>query len=146
MLLIGLGASMPWGLMDGLSISLVPKERAGMATGIFNITRVAGEGIALAIVTAVLAALLQSSLTTSLPKAEGASTTRLMNVAERIATGNLEQAAKLLPGVDRPFLAQSYAEAFQVLTYILIAITLISAVIVFGFLGRSAGEDARAAP
>ena len=43
------------GLMDGLSVSVVPKERAGMATGIFSTTRVAGEGIALAIVGAVLA-------------------------------------------------------------------------------------------
>ena len=46
----------PWGLMDGLSVSVVPKERAGMATGIFSTTRVAGEGIALAIVGAVLVA------------------------------------------------------------------------------------------
>lgn len=142
MLLIGLGASMPWGLMDGLSISVVPKERAGMATGIFNTTRVAGEGIALAIVTAILAALLQLSLMNSLPKIEGGSATPVMNVAERIATGNLEQAARLLPGVDRSFLVQSYADAFQVLTYILIGITLISAGIVFGFLGRSAGSPA----
>jgi hypothetical protein len=46
MLAIGIGAGMPWGLMDGLSVSVVPKERAGMATGIFSTTRVAGEGIA----------------------------------------------------------------------------------------------------
>jgi hypothetical protein len=54
MFLIGVGVSLPWGLMDGLAVSVVPKERAGMATGIFNTTRVAGEGIALAIVTALL--------------------------------------------------------------------------------------------
>ncbi|MGM3304349.1 hypothetical protein ACS26S_27150, partial [Bacillus cereus group sp. BC12] len=57
MVTIGIGAGMPWGLMDGLSVSVVPKERAGMATGIFSTTRVAGEGIALAIVGAVLAGL-----------------------------------------------------------------------------------------
>lgn len=44
MLVIGIGAGLPWGLMDGLSISVVPAERAGMATGIFSTVRVAGEG------------------------------------------------------------------------------------------------------
>lgn len=60
LLVIGIGISLPWGLMDGLAVSVVPKERAGMATGIFSTTRVAGEGVALAIVTAVLSALTQS--------------------------------------------------------------------------------------
>lgn len=54
MIVIGTGISLPWGLMDGLAVSVVPKERAGMATGIFSTTRVAGEGVALAIVSAVL--------------------------------------------------------------------------------------------
>ncbi len=57
MLLIGIGISLPWGLMDGLAVSVVPRERAGMATGIFSTTRVAGEGLALAIVGAGLSAL-----------------------------------------------------------------------------------------
>lgn len=45
MVLIGIGSGLPWGLMDGLSISVVPKERAGMAAGIFGTVRVAGEGL-----------------------------------------------------------------------------------------------------
>ena len=43
LLLIGAGISLPWGLMDGLAVSVVPVERAGMAAGIFNTTRVAGD-------------------------------------------------------------------------------------------------------
>ena len=50
LLLIGLGIGLPWGLMDGLAVSVVPSERAGMATGIFSTVRVAGEGMALALV------------------------------------------------------------------------------------------------
>jgi hypothetical protein len=42
--------------MDGLAISAVPVAKAGMAAGLFNTVRVAGEGIALAIVSAVLTA------------------------------------------------------------------------------------------
>lgn len=71
MLLIGLGTGLPWGLMDGLSVSVVPKERAGMATGIFSTTRVAGEGVALAIVSAILASLAKARLTTLLPEVGG---------------------------------------------------------------------------
>ncbi|MEB0150924.1 MFS transporter, partial [Pseudomonas sp. CCC2.2] len=62
LLVIGTGTGLPWGLMDGLSVSVVPKERAGMASGIFGTTRVAGEGISLAIVSALLAVLIQSHL------------------------------------------------------------------------------------
>jgi len=39
MLVIGCGTGLPWGLIDGRSVSVVPKERAGMATGIFSPTR-----------------------------------------------------------------------------------------------------------
>ena len=45
LLVIGVGTGLPWGLMDGLSVRVVPKERAGIATGIFGTARVAGEGI-----------------------------------------------------------------------------------------------------
>lgn len=62
MLLIGIGVSLPWALMDDLSVSVVPTERAGMAAGIFNTVRVAGEGIALASVAVMLASLLHTNL------------------------------------------------------------------------------------
>ena len=54
LILCGAGAALPWGLMDGLAISAVPVAKAGMAAGLFNTVRVAGEGIALAIVSAVI--------------------------------------------------------------------------------------------
>jgi MFS family permease len=62
MLAIGCGAAMPWGLMDGLAVSVVPTERAGMAAGIFGTTRVAGEGVVLAAARALLATLTTSSV------------------------------------------------------------------------------------
>jgi hypothetical protein len=34
MLLIGIGNGLPWGPMDALSVSVVPKEQVGMAAGI----------------------------------------------------------------------------------------------------------------
>jgi len=144
MLLIGLGASMPWGLMDGLSVSVVPKERAGMATGIFNTTRVAGEGIALAIVSAILAALSQCRLKELLPNADPVLSARITGAAGRVATGDLTHAAALLPEIGRPLLSQSYGDAFRDLLYILIAITMVAALVIFGFLGRTSSNTAQA--
>ncbi|AJO78453.1 MFS transporter [Pseudomonas sp. MRSN 12121] len=125
MLLIGLGAGLPWGLMDGLSVSVVPKERAGMATGIFSTTRVAGEGIALALVVALLAGLLQLSMAAALPEHP-----QLPLAAQQLASGNLQASAALLPELGREVLLGLYAKAFTWLLYALIAITLVAALVV----------------
>ncbi|WP_019832830.1 MFS transporter [Sphingomonas sp. PR090111-T3T-6A] len=137
MLVIGFGAGLPWGLMDGLSVSVVPKERAGMATGIFSTTRVAGEGVALAVVSAVLAALSAGSLHRTAREVGMATLPHQRELAQRVATGDLAEAAKVAPEAIRPMLAQSYIEAFQSLTHILAVVTVLSAAAVFFFLGRN---------
>ena len=140
MLLIGTGAGMPWGLMDGLSVSVVPKERAGMAAGIFNTTRVAGEGIALAIVSAILAALAQTSLGDVLGGA-GMDAARLAEGAQRLATGDLMHAVAALPDVSPALLSAAYGNAFESLLHIMTVITVLSAGAVFGFLSRTGNND-----
>lgn len=129
MLIIGLGIGLPWGLMDGLAISVAPKERAGMASGIFNTTRVAGEGVALAIVGAVFSALLASRL--------GGSTV----AAQMLGTGNLAGARAVLPQLDQTTLTSVYSNAFSTLLVILTGITLFTALVVFFFLGRGVAQD-----
>lgn len=133
MAVIGVGAGMPWGLMDGLSVSVVPKERAGMAAGIFNTARVAGEGVTLAIVGALLAGLVRSHLDAA---AMGLPPAAVAEAAHRVATGDLAHAVKTLPGMAPGVLASSYADAFQGLLHILTAITVLSALVVFAFLAR----------
>jgi len=133
MLAIGIGAGLPWGLMDGLSVSVVPQSRAGMATGIFSTTRVAGEGVALAVANALLAALTQTSLRAAAPHAES---TVLADAAARLATGDLTHAAAGLPGVSRETLQAAYYAAFGHLLDGLIAITVLCALAVFAFLSR----------
>jgi MFS family permease len=137
MLAIGTGAGVPWGLMDGLSVSVVPKERAGMATGIFSTTRVAGEGIALASVTAILTALVQVDLAPMLQADDGP----LSEAAQRLASGDVSAAANALPTLSRHILVTSYASAFQHLSYVLIGITLASAVAAFSLLSQSRVKD-----
>lgn len=128
---IGIGIGLPWGLMDGLSISVVPKERAGMATGIFSTTRVAGEGIALAIVGAMLAGFVAQGITRIAPNA----TPDTAGLAvQRLATGDLHRALLALPDTHAAQLTALYAHAFYLLLLWLAAITCVSAVIVYAAL------------
>ncbi|MBH1918026.1 MULTISPECIES: MFS transporter [Serratia] len=136
MLTIGCGISLPWGLMDGLAVSVVPRERAGMATGIFSTVRVAGEGIALAIVGALLALLVGRHLAPPTANAAG---------AHALAMGDMPRATALL-NADAARLKHAYELAFQNLLYLLALTTLASAVIIFLFLRPPARETPSSAP
>ena len=129
MAMIGIGISLPWGLMDGLAVSVVPKERAGMATGIFSTTRVAGEGVALAAVSAALSALTASHLNAGNDAGIA---------AQRLVTGDLDGAALALP-LAREALVGGYGAAFSTLLLVLTAITVVTALVVLFSLGR--GQD-----
>ncbi|MBB3391416.1 sugar phosphate permease [Rhizobium sp. BK275] len=133
LLTIGIGISLPWGLMDGLAVSVVPKERAGMTTGIFSTTRVAGEGVALAIVSAVLSALTRSFL---------GSSHEATTAAQRLVTGDLHGAAQALSGMGELELIHAYNNAFNLLLWLLTGITILTAIVIFTFMGRGTGEMA----
>jgi MFS family permease len=140
MLVIGVGTGLPWGLMDGLSVSVVPKERAGMATGIFSTTRVAGEGVALAIVNAILVGLAKVRLATAIPQ-DGA---EVRAAAQRLAMGDVRGASVLLPDLTASEIHESYAVAFQHLSIVLIVITVVSALIIFALLRQPPSETSKA--
>lgn len=133
MLLTGFGTGFAWGLMDGLSVSVVPKERAGMATGIFSTTRVAGEAIALAVVGAVLSALIVAQMGTSGLVSAGT----WMEVAHRTAMGNVLAALAVLPAGSGPMLTAAYGAAFTQLAHALAVVSVVSAMVVWALLGRS---------
>ena len=138
LLLIGCGISLPWGLMDGLAISVVPVERAGMAAGIFNTTRVAGEGLALAIVSALLGTLTLAAL----GKVTGLAPDQAALAAPFLALGELRHAGTLLPQAAIAELAQAYGTAFRHLLYVLASITSASALLILAFLRHPAGATA----
>ena len=137
MIMIGVGAGMPWGLMDGLSVSVAPKERASMASGIFSTTRVAGEGIALAIATAILASLVHTSLERVVPNSGGDIRARVMQATQHLTTGDMAHAEASLPEAGRLALSASYAGAFASLLHVLIVITLLASFATFAFLSRT---------
>lgn len=137
MLLVGIGAGLPWGLMDGLAVSVVPTERAGMATGIFNTVRVASEGLAMAGVAAILASLLYGNLQSLVQVAAGsAEATLLAETAHRVTTGDMAHAINTVPGLPNERLVAGYATAFEYLLHILTFITLASAAVVLGLLSK----------
>lgn len=133
MAMIGIGISLPWGLMDGLAVSVVPKERAGMATGIFSTTRIAGEGIALAAVSAILSALTASHLGGN----DNVPVPGAIAAAQRLVTGDLAGAAESVPSIGQASLILGYAGAFETLLLILAAITLLTALVIFLSLSRA---------
>ena len=128
--LIGLGMGLPWGLMDGLAISVVPVEQAGMATGIFSTVRVAGEGIALALVSAGFAGLLSRGVERSFH----AASLPVNEISQQLVTGNLQRALAHWPGVSPAAVLTLYGEAFSTLLQALAGITLLTALVIYAFL------------
>jgi len=107
LLLIGVGIGLPWGLMDGMALSVVETERAGMATGIFNTVRVSADGVALALAGSLLAGLIGAGLARQLP-----ADLPVLAAASRAALGDIQQATQLLGGQEA-LLRASYDAAFR---------------------------------
>ena len=124
LLLIGVGMGLPWGLMDGLAVSGVAPERVGMATGLFNTVRVSADGVAIAVVSALLAGLIQHRLAAQIGSAVSADA--LLEASGRAALGELQAGAALL-APHAALLAQSYAEAFIRLLHLLAGLAVLTA-------------------
>ncbi|WP_075583428.1 MFS transporter [Caballeronia sordidicola] len=133
LLLIGLGAAIPWGLMDNLAVSVVPSEKAGMAVGIFGALRVSIDSTAMAIVGSLLAFFARQTLTDIRPDQNADS---LASGAAQLAAGTLAKAGSILSGFDHAHLLLAYDLAFKKLLWVAIILTLIAAVLVFALLGR----------
>jgi hypothetical protein len=132
MSLIGIGIGLPWGLMDAMAVSVVPPERVGMATGIFNTVRVSADGVAIAVISALLATLIHAQAATALADAGPQA---LLQAANRAALGQLDEAASLLPGAG-DLLHQAYEMAFGQVLYALAGFALALAVLVYALLAR----------
>lgn len=132
LLCIGVGIGLPWGLMDGLAVSVVEPERAGMATGIFNTVRVSADGVAIAVVGALLATLLAAQL-----QAPGLSAELRLATANQLAIGNLAAAAAGAPQLAVEQLRADYVAAFGRVLQVLAGITALVAVLVFLLLDRA---------
>lgn len=120
-----------------------------MATGIFSTTRVASEGLALALVSAALAGITAARLTAGADNhggLNGVTHAQVTLAAQRLATGDLNGASAWLPGVPVTLLRQHYADAFHLLTHVLAAITALAALATLHYLGSSERRRASSTP
>ncbi|MBB3122465.1 MFS transporter [Pseudoduganella violacea] len=143
MALIGIGIALPWGVMDALAVSVVDKERAGMAAGIFNAMRLAGDGIALAVVDATLSARILSELlglAGAAPSGAGAGG-EWAAAANRLVMGDMGNALRHLPAAGSAALRQAYEEAFRWQLLMLAVAAAITALLVFLLLSRVRTHD-----
>ncbi|WP_085597787.1 MULTISPECIES: MFS transporter [unclassified Pseudomonas] len=124
MLVIGIGTGLPWGLMDDLSVSVVPVERAGMATGIFTTMRACAEAICVAAGLALLKDLLAGGLASGLP---GYGASAVAAAATALAMGDGAVLPTLADALSQPLLWQLYSQAFAQLLQVMAAITLVAA-------------------
>ncbi|MET1115883.1 MAG: MFS transporter [Comamonas sp.] len=135
LLLIGVGIGLPWGLMDGLAVSGVAPQRVGMATGLFNTVRVSADGVAIAVVSALLAGLIEHRLGAQIGAALSAQT--LLEASGRAALGELQSGAALLAD-HAGLLAPSYADAFNRVLHLLAGLAAVTAGAVTWLLRRHA--------
>lgn len=136
MLLIGIGNGIPWGLMDALSVSVVPKERAGMAAGIFTTMRVAGEAIAIAAIGAALMGFTIARLTVRSTE----QAIQLPDTAAALASGIGSGS-----GIDAQASAlvhASYTDAFHAVLIVLAVLAALAAVVCFLTLRTPAADKA----
>ncbi|AZC18289.1 MFS transporter [Pseudomonas sp. CMR5c] len=124
LLVIGIGTGLPWGLMDDLSVSMVPVERAGMATGIFTTMRACAEAICVAAGLALLKDLLAGGLASGLP---GYGPSAVAAAATALAMGDGAVLPTLADALSQPLLWQLYSQAFAQLLQVMAAITLVAA-------------------
>jgi len=82
--------------------------------------------------------MIELTLQGAVPHADATQSALLAEAAQRVATGQMDQATALLRGLgpDRLFLLQAYAHAFGCLCRRLSAITALSALGVFAFLSE----------
>ncbi|PZU64137.1 MFS transporter [Sphingobium sp.] len=146
MAIIGIGNGIPWGLMDGLAMSVVPNERAGMAAGIFGTMRVVGEAVAIAIMGATLIGLTTAFLG-NLPPTTTALTSS--DLANAIASGNVNRALGDMPSDEHAQLfqlaAESYAGALQIVFLAIAILAFASAVILLITLRTPSKTETRSA-
>lgn len=131
MLLIGIGNGVPWGLMDALSVSVVPKERAGMAAGIFTTMRVAGEAIAIATIGAALVSLTAGNLDAAAQALQLSLPQSSVVIANQIGASALHGATEHVAGVDPGIVTglaqQAYTAALRTVSGVLAVLAILTA-------------------
>jgi hypothetical protein len=108
LLVFGIGVGSAFGVMDNAAVSVVPVERAGVASGIFNTMRITGESIAIAGAGALLASLASGRLHGVVP---GLSSAQEQKLAGDALQGRLADSLNALPAGSRAAATHAVGQA-----------------------------------
>lgn len=131
--LFGIGVGSAFGVMDNAAVSVVPVERAGMASGMFNTMRITGETVAIAGAAALLSSLTLTDLQDRAPLLADPTV-----LAGDAVQGRLAQAIEAVPADQRELAMQATSTAFtsamHVTLIMLAVLALIGAISTVTFL------------
>jgi MFS family permease len=143
LLVIGVGQGLSMGLADGVAIGTVEPGRSGMAAGMFNTMRLAGEAVAVAALGAVLVSVVAGRLTSGATRFAELSGADPQSVANNVASGDLS--AVTGPAFD--FLAAGYTEGLRAVLFVAAGLCVVGAAVIYLILAerRQVTPSARAA-
>lgn len=148
MLTVGIGQGLSSGLMDGAAVSSVEPSRAGMAAGMFNTMRLAGEAVAIAAMGGVLVSLIQGRLSHGIGAFSGQTSGTAHSLANKVASGNISGPAASVPGPHHAafthFLSGGYTDAMHIMLWAIAAFCGVATVVVYVLLAER--PAARAVP
>ncbi|RKN47006.1 MFS transporter [Streptomyces hoynatensis] len=128
LLCIGIGFGISLAILDGAAVNSVEPSRAGMAAGMFNTMRLAGETISIAVLSAILAGVTESRLS------DGVDTETAAGATARLLQGDMGAATSLVPGADRAGFTEiagaGYTDALHVALWAVAALSLFGALAV----------------
>ncbi|WP_327653878.1 MFS transporter [Streptomyces sp. NBC_00483] len=110
--LVGIGVGVSFGVMDGAAVSSVEPERAGMAAGMFNTMRLAGEAISIAVVGSLLVTFTRAQLDGKLDTFPGPYGHQPEALANALNQGQLDSPASTVPESSRAAFRQIAADGF----------------------------------
>jgi EmrB/QacA subfamily drug resistance transporter len=140
LIVIGAGFGFSLGILDGAAVSTVETSRAGMAAGMFNTMRLAGEVIAIAAMGSLIITLTQSKVADGISRFAGVYPGSADGLANSLARGDLPSVGAQVPAFDRSsfvsFAAGGYTDAFHIMSWAVAAFCAVAAVAVFALVGR----------
>ncbi|WP_371660487.1 MFS transporter [Streptomyces sp. NBC_00280] len=143
---IGAGIGVSFGVMDGAAVSSVEPSRAGMAAGMFNTMRLAGEAISIAVVGSLLVSATQSELAGKLAAFSGRYADDPAALADKLNQGQLTGAASTVEEASRAAFTRvaesAYTGALHEVLWILAGFCAVATVLVATVGARSQKQQA----
>lgn len=132
--LVGIGIGVSFGVMDGAAVSSVEPERAGMAAGMFNTMRLAGEAISIAVVGSLLVTFTRAQLDGKLDAFDGPYGHNPDKLANALNQGQLDGPAGTVPEASRAAFhevaANGYTDGLHTALWVMAAFVAAATVLV----------------